>query len=213
MTIIAISRGRAKQVRYRDRWVETGIYKAPITGPVSVTMRGLEGDVQVDRKNHGGQDKAIYVYSQDNYPHWERQLGIRPLESGYFGENLTVSGLLDTAVQIGDIYRMGPVLTQVTQPRVPCFKLGIKMGDPAFVASFLTSGRTGFYLRVLEEGELCMGTPIDLIERDPKGVPVAEAMQALLKGPSQSIIIRKVLAIAALSSAWREDLEQRLTSD
>jgi MOSC domain-containing protein YiiM len=170
---------------------------------------GLEGDVQVDRKNHGGQDKAIYAYTVENYRFWEQELNRGSFPYGQFGENFTVTGLPDEAVHIGDLFRIGPILVQVTQPRVPCFKLGLKMGDPLFVNAFLRSGRAGFYLRVLEEGEVSPGDTIMRIRVDEERLTLRDAMLALVKGPRQHEIIDRALRIDALSEAWREDLEKR----
>lgn len=210
--ILSISRGEVRHVQHGDKQVSTGIYKYPVQGRVRVSGLGIDGDTQVDRKNHGGPDKALYVYSVENYHHWCAALGVDTLEHGYFGENLTVSSMPDDAVHIGDIFRFGKLRVQVTQPRVPCFKLGIRVGRSAFVEEFLKSGRVGFYVRVLEPGELEAGDPITQEVADPHRVSIQEAMQALLKGPRQQEFIRKVLAVDALSAAWQEDLGQRLKS-
>jgi MOSC domain-containing protein YiiM len=170
---------------------------------------GFLGDAQVDRKNHGGPDKAIYVYTAENYRHWEHLHGVPEYPHGQFGENLTVTGLPDEAVHIGDIFAIGRAVMQVTQPRVPCFKLGIKFGNPRFVADFLASGRTGFYCRVLEAGWVRTGDAITLETADPGRLSVRDAMHALISGPEQADWIAKVLAIDALSAAWRVDLTQR----
>lgn len=209
MELLAISLAVPKQVEYNQRWISTGIYKEPVSRPVRATALGLEGDVQVDRKNHGGQDKAIYAYTVENYRFWEQELNRGSFPYGQFGENFTVTGLPDEAVHIGDLFRIGPILVQVTQPRVPCFKLGLKMGDPLFVNAFLRSGRAGFYLRVLEEGEVSPGDTIMRIRVDEERLTLRDAMLALVKGPRQHEIIDRALRIDALSEAWREDLEKR----
>lgn len=210
MQLLAISLGEPRQVEHKQRWISTGIYKEPVAGPVRATRLGLEGDVQIDLENHGGMDKAIYVYSVDNYRFWEEQLGLANLPFGQFGENFSVSGLLDEAVHIGDRFRIGEIVGQVTQPRVPCFKLGIKLGDPGFVATFAHSGRVGFYLRVLEPGEVQAGDAIVCMEQDPERLNIRDAMLARFPGPHQRAIIEKALRIQALSAAWREDLQKRL---
>lgn len=208
MTIVAISLASAKAVDYQGKSVQTGIYKTPVAGPVRVTASGIEGDTQVDLKNHGGVDKAVYVYSTDNYRWWEEELG-RELSFGQFGENLAVNGLTDDVVHIGDRFTLGEIEAQVTQPRVPCYKLGIKMGDMDFVARFHQSGRVGFYLRILREGELRPGDRIECLGTDPAGLSIRDAMLALGKNPRQQEIIEKALSIPALSGAWRESLEKR----
>lgn len=207
MQLLAISLSGLKRVPYRGRWVETGIYKEPVKGSVRVYERGLEGDGQADLKNHGGPDKAVYVYTLENYRHWEQELG-RDLPFGQFGENFTVRGLPDQAVHIGDIFRIGELEVQVTQPRVPCYKLGIKMGDPGFVRRFHHSGRVGFYLRVLREGTVAAGDAIELLEPDPAQLSIGEAMLALPEGPRRQEIIERALAIPALSQAWQRSLQK-----
>jgi len=210
MELLAISLAQARLVEYPRGRVSTGIFKEPVAGPVRVGPEGLEGDVQVDRDNHGGPDKAVYAYSLENYRHWEQELArAEPFPYGQFGENLTVTGLPDEAVHIGDIFQIGGIRVQVTQPRVPCFKLGIKMGDPRFVAVFRHSGRVGFYLRVLEGGEIRAGDAIVRVEEDQAKVNIRDAMLAVNKGPRQREFIDKVLAVPALSFAWREELTQR----
>jgi MOSC domain-containing protein YiiM len=209
MELLAISIGRVRELDYGRRRIATGIYKEPVAGPARVTTLGIEGDVQVDRENHGGPDKAIYAYTIENCRFWEQELGCGSLPFGEFGENLTVSGMPDEAVHIGDVFRIGTVLVQVTQPRVPCFKLGIKMGNPSFVARFRRSGRVGFYLRVLEEGELKAGVAISRIAEDLEKLDIRSAMLAIDKGPRQQEIIARALKIAALSDAWRNDLTGR----
>lgn len=210
MRVLAINIAKVQTVEYRGRWIETGIFKSPSVGAVPVVRDGFEGDVQVDRKNHGGWDKAVYAYTQENYRHWESVHCVQEYPHGQFGENLTVTGMPDDGIHVGDIFSVGQSVMQVTQPRVPCFKLGIKFGNPRFVADFLVSGRTGFYLRVLEEGLMQAGDTVLLREADPRRVSIRDAMHAWISGPTQQEWIEKVLAINALSAAWRNDLTQRL---
>lgn len=208
MEILSISISQLRQLEFQGRKAETGICKEPITKPVYVSKMGIEGDAQADLKNHGGVDKAVYAYSVENYHYWEGELS-RQFPHGQFGENLTVSGLTDELVHIGDRFRFGPVAMEVTQPRVPCFKLGMRMGDNQFVGRFHLSGRVGFYLRVLSEGTLQTGDPIERISTDPSQLSIKEAMLALNKNPRQQEIIAKALEIPALSKVWREDLEKK----
>ena len=209
MKLITISLAQVREVEHQNKPVKTGIYKAPAPGTHRVTSMGLDGDVQIDRENHGGVDKAVYAYTAENYRFWEEELG-RPLPPGQFGENFLVSGMADDAVHIGDVFRIGALRFQVTQPRVPCFKLGIKMDDPQFVRRFHHSGRVGFYLRVLEEGMVQAGDTIECLETDPHHLTIQDAMLALTKGPRQQDIIRQALSIPALSQAWRLSLQKRL---
>lgn len=209
MQLLAISLSGPKQLAYQGRQAETGICKQPIDSPVFASTEGILGDTQVDRENHGGADKAIYAYTAENYRFWEHELG-RSLPYGQFGENLAVSGMPDEAVHIGDIFRIGAIECQVTQPRVPCFKLGLRMEDLNFVGRFHSSGRVGFYLRVLKKGQIQAGDTIERLHTDPGQLHIRDAMLALNKNPRQQDIIRRALAIPALSQAWRDSLEQKL---
>jgi MOSC domain-containing protein YiiM len=154
--------------------VASGIVKAPVAGRVRVHRLGVTGDGQADPTVHGGPDKAVYVYSGDHYPLWAGELGRADLGPGFFGENLTVDGMRESDVRIGDIYCIGSAAVQVTQPRTPCFKLAARVGLPDFAATFLASGRSGFYVRVLEEGEVGAGDEIELVSSPPSGLTVLE---------------------------------------
>lgn len=211
--VLAISLGSVTIVDHQGKRVETGIFKTPLEGGARVGLQGFDGDVQVDRKNHGGPDKAVYVYTRENHLYWANQKGAPEYPPGHFGENLTVTGLPDAEVHIGDILAIGETLMQVTQPRVPCFKLGIKFGDPGFVGEFLISGRTGFYLRILREGWIHPGDGIQRMSEHPAHITVAAAMRALIPGPEQHDWMRKIIAIDALSAAWRQDIGRRLESN
>ena len=158
----------------------TGIFKIPVAGRVNVHRLGLEGDVQVDRRVHGGLGKAVYIYPHEHYSHWETFLSRKDFSFGQFGENLTTLGLLENEVRVDDKLRIGSVLLQVTQPREPCFKLMTKMNDFRFAKPFLTSGRTGFYLRVLEEGDLGAGDAITHVATDPAAPTIREVVQEMI---------------------------------
>jgi MOSC domain-containing protein YiiM len=212
MRVLSVNISQLIRVPHKGEEFETGIFKRPVESvAVSVTVEGLAGDAQADRKHHGGKDKAVYVYSHENQLYWAGVRGESAYPHGHFGENLSVSGMTDDVAHIGDIFAVGStVVMQVTQPRVPCYKLGIVFGDPAFVGEFLVSGRTGFYLRVLETGSVRRGDDIRRVSSDPLAVTVRDAMQALMKGPQQQECIRRVLAVEGLSEAWRHDLSNRL---
>ena len=158
----------------------TGIFKLPVAARIRVHRLGLEGDVQVDQRVHGGPDKAVYLYPHEHYARWERFLSQKDFAFGQFGENLTASGLLEDEVRVGDTLRIGSVLLQVTQPREPCFKLMTKMNDFTFAKPFLTSGRTGFYLRVLEQGELGAGDAIERVATDPAAPTIQDVVQEMI---------------------------------
>ena len=149
--LLAISVGQPQPLAYRGKSVMSGIVKTPITGPVMVRWENIEGDRQADLRVHGGVDKAVYVYPAAHYDLWKDELS-QALPFGSFGENLTISGLDETTIRVGDRLSIGDAVLQATTPRMPCFKLGMKMKDQRFLRRFLRSGRTGFYCRVLREG-------------------------------------------------------------
>ena len=157
--LLSINVAQPQKVAYRGTKVATGIYKLPIEGPVMVRTLGIDGDAQADLKVHGGVDKAVYLYAQENYDLWSAELG-KPLAPGHFGENLTVTGLLEDGIRPGDELTIGGAILQVTEPRFPCFKLGIKMADQRFLVRFQESGRSGFYCSVIQEGKIQSGDAI-----------------------------------------------------
>jgi MOSC domain-containing protein YiiM len=180
MKVLSVNISGPKPLTYREQTLATGIFKTPVTGRIRVHRLGLEGDVQVDKRVHGGPDKAVYIYPHEHYAHWKKSLSRKDFAFGQFGENLTTSGLLEDEVRVGDTLRIGSVLLQVTQPREPCFKLMTKMNDFTFAKPFLTSGRTGFYLRVLEEGELGAGDAIARGATDPAAPTIREVVQEMI---------------------------------
>ncbi|MGH9317991.1 MAG: MOSC domain-containing protein [Thermoanaerobaculia bacterium] len=166
----------------RGRVVPTGIFKQPAAGRVRLRELSLEGDIQADRRYHGGAEKAVYLYPSEHYPYWKRFLG-RDLLAGFFGENFTTEGFREDTVHIGDTFRVGTAVVQVTQPRSPCFKLGLKVGSARFIKSFLESRRLGFYLRVLQEGVVGAGDPIERVEIAPGRITVAERIRKIYFEP------------------------------
>lgn len=161
--VLSVSVARARSVPWKGQVVRTGIFKTPTEGRVRVGRLGLEGDEQADLEVHGGPSKAVYAYPSEHYPFWQRELPGTPLPWGSFGENLTVVGLSEARVRVGDRFRIGTALLAATKPRFPCYKLGIKFAREDILPRFLASGRTGFYFRVLEEGELGAGDVIELL--------------------------------------------------
>lgn len=209
MRVISVNVGMPRPVAHEGRAVQTGIYKRPVKGPLAVRRLNLDGDGQADLRHHGGVDKAVYAFDQSGYAYWQATAPGKAYGPGFFGENLTLEGLPETDVAIGDVFRVGTAVVQVTQPRVPCFKLGIRVGDPAFVAQFLEGRRTGFYLRVLEEGEVQPGGAITRIERPEPAVSVRDLVEAyFFDGPRATL--EGALRVPALSASWRERLEKRL---
>jgi MOSC domain-containing protein YiiM len=209
VTLLQVAVGPPREVAWRDGVVRTSIFKAPAAGRVRVRRINIDGDDQSDRTVHGGVEKAVYAYPSEHYPVWQRELSRPDLPWASFGENLTTSGLRESFVRIGDRYRIGSAGFIVTQPRMPCFKLGIRLDRGDMVARFTSVDRSGFYLAVEHEGEIGAGDAIELVERDPRDLTVAETFRMKLGGGS-----RERLALAAshtaLSAGWRESFERRL---
>lgn len=208
MEVVAVCVSGLKIVIHSGKPVETGIYKTPVRGPIMVRTLGLEGDRQADLKHHGGESKAVYAYPVEHYPFWQDRLGGESLPYGSFGENLSVRGLLESDVCIGDAYRVGSAVLEVTQPRVPCFKLDMCMGRPGVVRQFLHSGLTGFYFRVLQEGSIEAGTTIERLQRRPQALSVS-AMHRLRHFERDNLsLVRRALENPALSPSWRDELNE-----
>ena len=209
MKIIEVCVGMPKNVQHGRKSVSTGIFKVPVHGPAVAGLRHLVGDGQADLKVHGGRDKAMYAYPQEHYAYWAKELGVARLESSQFGENLTVSGMTETRVVLGDTYRLGDVIATVTQPRLPCFKLGIRMADDTFPNRFLNSGRLGFYLRVEQEGTLRAGDGIELLQRPGHDISIFRLWQAVF-GPEQNAADAQLAldSLPLLDAGWRRRLRQ-----
>lgn len=187
----------------------TGMGKQPARGRLYLTVTGFEGDGQADLKNHGGRDKAVCVYSYEHYAYWVKELGM-PMDWAAFGENVTMEGLTEQETAIGDIYRMGEALVQVSQPRQPCYKLGHKYNRADMPLLVQTTGYTGFYFRVLEEGYAAPGDSVRLVEPSAKGISVAEANRIMYACKEDKAETERLLAVQELSDSWRETLLKRL---
>ena len=172
MKIISLNVGRPRLVSYNGEPVSTGIFKGPIAGRVMMRTLNLDGDRQADLSVHGGPNKAVYVYPAEHYDFWKKEFPEMDLPWGMFGENFTTTGLLETAINIGDKFRVGSGEVMVTQPRMPCYKLGLKFGRPDIIKKFLQSERNGFYLAVLKEGEVGVGDEFELLAKDGHDVRV-----------------------------------------
>jgi len=201
--VLSLNAGGVRTIPNGTRRTRTGIFKDPVAGRVRLGREGFAGDRQANRRVHGGPEMAAYLYSADDYRWWERELG-RPLPPGTFGENLTVTGLQDDAVHIGDRLRVGGALVEVTSPREPCFKLGLRMEDPRFVTRFRDAGRTGFYVRVLEEGEVGAGDAVERVERDRHGFSVRAAHLTMTRDRRDPEALRRAAAVERLKPDWRD---------
>lgn len=210
MKLISINIGMPREINHLGQKVTTGIFKAPVAGPVWLGRLNLAGDGQADLRVHGGADKAVYVYPFEHYAFWAGELGRHDFSHGQFGENFTTEGLLEDEVSIGDVFQIGGARVQVTQPRTPCFKLGIRMGDENFPARFATANRTGFYLRVLEEGRVAAGDAIERIEPAADSTTVREVFHLRHVGGTRAEYERAA-RLPGLSPSWRAAFEKRLS--
>lgn len=211
MQLISVNVSPPKTIEYNKRVVETGIFKEPVDGRVMLRELNLDGDGQADLRVHGGTFKAVYAYPHEHYATWQAELNRDDFVMGQFGENFTVTGLLETDVYVGNIYRVGDAQVQVTQPRVPCYKLGIRMNDPSFLKRFMQAERTGFYLRVLEEGLVGADDEIILESQDRQHMTVRDINHLLYFEPDPQLA-EKALKIEALSPGWRGSFEAMLTN-
>ncbi|HET7840061.1 MAG TPA: MOSC domain-containing protein [Terriglobia bacterium] len=211
MKLLSVNVAEPQVVLYQDQRVETGIFKKPVKGPVAVHFLNLEGDRQADQRVHGGPNKAVYAYTRENIEYWRRRLGRDDLGPGTFGENLTVAELLETKVAIGDEFEIGTARFQVSQPRLPCFKLGIALGMPDFPQTFQRSRRTGFYFRVLREGLITAGDEIRKFPTsDAEPVTVAEMVRIILARRPNPGDAKRALKLGALPEGWKRQISEKL---
>jgi ferredoxin-NADP reductase/MOSC domain-containing protein YiiM len=212
-TLLSVNVGMPKDVPWHGKTVFTGVYKDPVTGPRHVGKLNVDGDGQGDVAGHGGEQRAVFVYQLDSYRYWERELGRDDFVYGQFGENFTVEGLADDEVCIGDRYRIGTALFEVTQPRVTCYRVGMRMNDPRIPALLVSHHRPGFYFRVLGEGDVEAGNLIIKLASGPEEMTVAEidALLYLPGHPRQQLL--RALRIPALSAGWRDSFRALLETD
>ena len=210
MKVLSVNVGLPREVEWRAEAVKTAIFKAPVSGRVAVARLNLAGDRQADLSVHGGPDKAVYAYPSEHYGYWREELPGSALPWGAFGENLTVEGLVEAEVRVGDVLRIGTAELVVTQPRLPCYKLNARFQRPDMVKRFLRSRRTGFYLAVAKEGHLAAGDPVELVATDPSAIRVTEIVTLYTDKGNSGELLQRALATAALPQAWRDHLRLRL---
>jgi MOSC domain-containing protein YiiM len=215
-TILSIQAGQPTRYVYsgggdgKDRAWTTAFFKTPVAGAVWIGRLGVAGDRQADQTNHGGIDKAVLAYSADHYAYWRTHLGLPDMPFGGFGENLTIGGLDETKVCIGDQWRAGAVLFEVSQPRQPCWKMARRWQIVDLPKQVIQSGRSGWYMRVLEEGELAAGTGIELMARPHPNWTAARANHLLYHEPDNVADMEDLANLPELSRAWREELLERI---
>ncbi len=210
MKLISVNVGLPREVTWNGGTVKTGIFKQPVQRSIRVRRLNLDGDKQADLSVHGGPDKAVYAYPVEHYAYWRRELPDRELTWGNFGENLTTEGLDESVVQIGDRFRIGTAEFVVTQPRLPCYKLGIRFARPDMVKRFLGSRRTGFYFAVAQEGRLSGGDQIELVAREPKSLTVAEITRLYAFQKDDREMLQRALRLEALPENWRSYFRAQL---
>lgn len=227
MKLVSLNVGLPREVPWHNTTATTGIFKQPVSGRVALRKLNLDGDRQADLKVHGGEYKAVYCYPLEHYSYWKKELPGRDLPFAVFGENFTTEGLLEDSVHLGDRFAVGSAEVVVTQPRLPCYKLGIRFQSDDMVKPFLASARTGFYLAVTREGEVGAGDEIQLLARDPNAVPVSEITRLYVAlhaadgeanpaasdktlSEADTTVIHRALQVAAFPESWKSYLRERL---
>src|SRR5712671_6634324 len=213
MKIISLNVGMPREVLWHGRSVTTGIFKEPVAARVALRKLNLDGDRQADLTVHGGEYKAVYCYPLEHYDYWKKELPGRELPTAIFGENFTTEGLLEDSTHLGDQFSIGSAEVIVTQPRLPCYKLGVRFQSDDMVRRFLASGRTGFYFAVTQEGDVGAGDDIAVIARDPNRVPVSEVTRLYIAksyGHDEVSSIQRASRVKALPESWKAYFQQRL---
>ncbi|MGB8478458.1 MAG: MOSC domain-containing protein [Acidobacteriaceae bacterium] len=213
MKLMSVNIGLPREVMWHGGSVMTGIFKEPVQGRIRLRTLNLDGDRQADLSVHGGLYKAVYCYPLTHYDHWKNELHGRELPMGMFGENFTLDDFVEESIHLGDRYSIGSAEVVVTQPRLPCYKLGIRFGADDMVKRFFASRRTGFYLAVTREGEVGTGDEMKLVHSDPNGVPVSEIMRLYAEKEYSGAnvnAVQRALLVEALPEGWKEYFRERL---
>ncbi len=210
MKVISVNVAQTREVVWKGKHVATGIFKEPVEGRVPLRTLNLDGDRQADLSVHGGRDKAVYAYPSEHYAYWQHEFPDRPLPWGMFGENFTTEGLLEQTAHIGDRFRVGSAEVMVTQPRLPCYRLGIKFGHDDIIKRFLASERTGFYFAVLQEGEVGRGDRLKDTHQDEHGVTVLDITRLYVAEHDDLLMLRRAVQVDALPESWRAYFQRRI---
>ncbi len=211
--LLSVNVGLPREITWRGRTVRTAIWKDPVHGKRMVRRLNIEGDAQADLAAHGGEHRAVFVYQIDSYRYWQDQLHRADFTFGQFGENFTVEGLSDTEVCIGDQYRIGRAVFELTQPRVTCYRIAIRMNEPRMAALLVEHGRPGFYFRVLQEGEVEADDEIVKVRSGPEGMSVAEIDRLLYRPGHPRQKLEQALRIPELSAGWRSSFQTLLRKE
>jgi MOSC domain-containing protein YiiM len=210
MKVLSLNVGLPREVTWQGKVVTTGIFKEPVKGPVMLRRLNLDGDGQADLTVHGGVSKAIYAYPSEHYGYWRKELPGVDLPWGMFGENFTTEGLLEQDAYIGNRFRIGEAEVMVTEPRMPCYKLGIKFGRADIIKRFLASRRSGFYFAVVQEGMVTVGDSIELIGRDQQDISVTDIARLYAFGKDDLKTMRRAIALEALPENWKGYFQHQL---
>lgn len=213
MKLLSVNVGLPREVTWHGRLVLTGIFKEPVHGRLNLRKLNLDGDRQADLTVHGGEEKAVYCYPVEHYEYWKREIPGRDLPPGIFGENFTTQGLSEHSVHIGDQFAIGSAQVVVTQPRLPCYKLGIRFQSDDMVKRFLASGLTGFYFAVIQEGSVGAGDGLELLKTDERAVPVSEITRlyvARTYSDEEVSTLERALEVPALPKSWKAHFRERL---
>jgi len=203
LKLLSLNVGLPRQVRFQDELVTTGIFKEPVRGRIRLRELNLEGDKQADLTVHGGVDKAVYAYASEHYGYWQKELHGISLPWGMFGENFTTQGMFEEMVNIGDQFQVGTAKVVATQPRMPCYKLGVKFGRMDIIKRFLASGLTGVYFKVMKEGELEQGDEIKLIKKDENSVTVKDIVKLYTVNKDDVQTIERAIKVKDLPNGWK----------
>lgn len=209
MQLLSVNVAMPRSVTYRGRTYETSIFKKPVNGRVRVRHLNIDGDTQGNPKTHGGPDMAVYAFGHEHYAHWAADLGRNDLAYGAFGENLTVTGMMEDEISVGDVFAIGEARLQVSEPRTPCHKLAMKFEDDDLPRRFAATGHVGFYFRVLQAGEIGAGDDIRPVSRDPAGLTIAEVLTLWADKGADRARLARALAVPALSATWRARFARR----
>src|SRR5262245_11473249 len=210
MKLLSVNVGLPREINVHGKTVRTSIWKNPVQGRVHVSTLNLDGDQQSDLTVHGGVDKAVYLYPSEHYAFWRAQLPEIELPWGVFGENFSAEGILEDQIRVGDRLRVGSAEFIVTQPRMPCYKLGIRFNRPDIIKRFLQSKRTGFYLAVLREGEVGEGDRIDFVEKQVSGVSIPDIVSLYATDAHNQELLRRAIEVPALPQSWKDYFRKRL---
>jgi len=212
MRVVSVNVGMPARVETPNGAVLTSIFKSPVAGKVAVRRHNIEGDRQSDLTVHGGPNKAVYGYAEEHYSYWREQLPGVDFVPGIFGENLTTQGLNEETVHIGDRFRVGSAILQVMQPRMPCYKLGVRFSRPDMVKRFWLSGRPGFYFSIVEEGDLAAGDSIERVGGENERISVADVVALYRREKTDSELLQRALR-APLAGSWKQEILERQTGE